>query len=147
MVLKRVVVVGSLLAVIAAAAFGARRFWQVDICIDRGGSWHEGSCQLPSLPPVDPNLAKIAGNWVEVRTGKRLLLWPDGHYGPRNIMGSSWRLRRPGHIKLLFCFSSRGLDFRFDGQALVVENGCEAGRYRRMSGLLNVLARVGVDFD
>jgi hypothetical protein len=148
MVLKRVVVVGSLLAVIAAAAFGARRFWQVDICLDHGGSWHEGSCQLPSPPPLDPNLAEIAGNWVEVRTGKHLLLWPDGHYGPRNVIsGAGWRLLRPGHIELLFCFSKREFKFHFEGQELVVENGDDAGRYGRMSALLSALARLGVDFD
>jgi hypothetical protein len=123
-------------------------FWQVDICLDHGGSWHEGTCQLPSPPAVDPNLAEIAGNWAEVRTKKHLLLWPDGHYGPRNeYSGAGWRLVRPGHIKLLFCFSKREFDFRFEGQELVVENGDDAGRYRRTSRLLNILARVGVDID
>jgi hypothetical protein len=126
MVLKRVAVVGFLLAAIAAAAFGLQI----------------------SPPAVDPNLAEIAGSWAEVRTKKHLLLWPDGHYGPRNeYSGAGWRLVRPGHIKLMFCFSTRELEFHFEGQELVVEDGDDAGRYRRMSALLNVLARVGVDFD
>jgi hypothetical protein len=130
MVLKRVVVVGSLLAVIAAAAFGFRRSWQIDGLA------------------VDPNLAKIAGGWVEVRTGKHLLLWPDGHYGPRNVIsGSGWTLEAPGRIKLHLCFSSPELAFHFEGQDLVVENGYDAGRYRRASELLMVLSRLGVDFD
>jgi hypothetical protein len=125
-----------LLAGSVAAALGVHRRWQIDICLGRGGSWQGGTCQFASPPGVDLDLAKIAGDWVEVSTGEHLLLWPDGHYGERNIVSkSTWTLFRPGHIGFSFCFGSREIDFHFERQALVVENGYEAGRYQRVGDL------------
>lgn len=63
-----------------------------------------------------------------------MLLWPDGHYGPREIISQSeWTLERPARIRFSSCFGSRVVEFHFERDELVIENGSEKGHYKRVS--------------
>jgi hypothetical protein len=78
--------------------------------------------------------AALVGEWRDPRTGKELLLWPDGHYGDRDIISESeWTLEAPRRIRLTFCFTTRVLKFHFDRHQLVVESEFESGRYNRVA--------------